>query len=95
MPLGVEQVVRGLVSRARRGLYGGRTILSGNKVSEDGKNKCGPFFACATSQSNGGSLESCLCRPRWYMRNKVPPAACTNQPALLGVDTSRATSGPS
>ena len=54
MPLGVEQLVRGVVSRARRGLYGGRTILSGNKVSEDGKNKCGPFCACPTSQSNSG-----------------------------------------
>ena len=40
MPLGIEQVVRGVLSRSRRGLYGGRTILSGNMISEDGKNKC-------------------------------------------------------
>ena len=40
MPLGVEQVVRGVLNRSRRGLYGGRTILSGNMISEDGKNKC-------------------------------------------------------
>ena len=26
--------------RARRGLFGGKTVLSGNKVSEDGGNRC-------------------------------------------------------
>ncbi len=87
MPLGVEQVVRGVVSRARRGLYGGRTILSGNKVSEDGKNKCGPSSACATSHSSGGLLQSCQCRLRWCTCIKELPAASTYQPALFNVDT--------
>lgn len=32
-------VRRNWVQRARRGLYGGRTIQSGNKISEDGGNK--------------------------------------------------------
>lgn len=32
-------VRRNWVQRARRGLYGGRTIQSGNKISEDGNNK--------------------------------------------------------
>lgn len=40
MPLGVEGVLRGVFNRARRGLYAGKYIKSGNNVSEDGKNKC-------------------------------------------------------
>ena len=38
MPFGVEQVARAF-NRSRRGLYAGRKILSGNKISEDGGNK--------------------------------------------------------
>ncbi|DBB12398.1 TPA: hypothetical protein ACH3X3_005209 [Trebouxia sp. C0006] len=40
MPLGVGQVARAVMGRSRRGLFGGKRILSGNKVSEDGGNKC-------------------------------------------------------
>ena len=39
MPLGVEQVTRGWLSRARRGLFAGKKVLSGNRVSEDGGNR--------------------------------------------------------
>ncbi|DBA91472.1 hypothetical protein WJX77_007809 [Trebouxia sp. C0004] len=39
MPLGVSQVARAVMGRSRRGLFGGKRILSGNKVSEDGGNK--------------------------------------------------------
>ncbi|KAK9842479.1 hypothetical protein WJX81_001880 [Elliptochloris bilobata] len=39
MPLGIEQMVRGALNRSRRGLYGGKKLLSGNMISEDGKNK--------------------------------------------------------
>ncbi len=40
MPLGVEAVTRALIKRAQRGLYAGRQKLFGNKISEDGGNKC-------------------------------------------------------
>ena len=33
-------VGRNLLKRARRGLYAGRMVLSGNKISEDGGNRC-------------------------------------------------------
>lgn len=39
MPLGVRQVARAALGRSRRGLFGGKRRLSGNKVSEDGDNK--------------------------------------------------------
>lgn len=39
MPLGVEVALRGVFNRARRGLYAGKQIRSGNNISEDGKNK--------------------------------------------------------
>ena len=39
MPLGVGQVARAALGRSRRGLFGGKRRLSGNKVSEDGDNK--------------------------------------------------------
>ena len=35
----VQQVTRGLMRRATRGLFAGRRVLSGNKVSEDGGNR--------------------------------------------------------
>ncbi|RMZ53929.1 hypothetical protein APUTEX25_004954 [Auxenochlorella protothecoides] len=38
MPLGVEVALRGVFNRARRGLYAGKQIRSGNNISEDGKN---------------------------------------------------------
>lgn len=41
MPLGLELAVRGVFNRARRGLYAGKYIRSGNNISEDGKNKYG------------------------------------------------------
>ena len=43
MPLGVEAVTRALIKRAQRGLYAGRQKLFGNKISEDGGNKCEPI----------------------------------------------------
>lgn len=39
MPLGVVSITRGVLNRARRGLYAGRLVRSGNNVSEDGHNK--------------------------------------------------------
>lgn len=39
MPLGLEVLGRAVMNRARRGLYAGRHIGFGNKVSEDGGNK--------------------------------------------------------
>lgn len=39
MPLGIEQIARAVARRSRRGLYAGRQVLSGNKVSEDGGNR--------------------------------------------------------
>lgn len=39
MPVGVGQVARAALGRSRRGLFGGKRRLSGNKVSEDGDNK--------------------------------------------------------
>lgn len=46
MPLGIEQFGRAFAHRARRGLYGGRQVLFGNKISEDGGNKYVTTFAC-------------------------------------------------
>lgn len=40
MPLGLGQVTRAVFKRARRGLYAGKKILTGNNISEDGGNKC-------------------------------------------------------
>ena len=39
MPLGMEQWGRAIMGRAKRGLYAGRHIKFGNKVSEDGGNR--------------------------------------------------------
>lgn len=39
MPLGVEHAVRGIAKRARRGLFAGKQVRFGNKISEDGENK--------------------------------------------------------
>eukprot|EP00897_Mesotaenium_endlicherianum_P007674 jgi/Mesen1/6935/ME000036S06272 len=39
MPLGLELVGRAFMRRVRRGLYAGKEIRFGNKVSEDGGNK--------------------------------------------------------
>ncbi|GMH42357.1 hypothetical protein BSKO_10276 [Bryopsis sp. KO-2023] len=39
MPLGIEHVARGIAKRARRGLFAGKNVMFGNKVSEDGENK--------------------------------------------------------
>ncbi|KAL6783865.1 MRPL28 [Auxenochlorella protothecoides x Auxenochlorella symbiontica] len=44
MPLGVEVALRGVFNRARRGLYAGKQIRSGNNISEDGKNKTRRFW---------------------------------------------------
>ncbi|EFN56127.1 hypothetical protein CHLNCDRAFT_144754 [Chlorella variabilis] len=39
MPLGLGSLTRAVCNRARRGLYAGRRVLSGNQISEDGGNK--------------------------------------------------------
>lgn len=39
MPLGLETVGRAFMHRVRRGLYAGKEVKFGNKVSEDGGNK--------------------------------------------------------
>ena len=39
MPLGLEGLGRAMMRRARRGLYAGKEVKFGNKVSEDGGNK--------------------------------------------------------
>ncbi|CAI5531397.1 unnamed protein product [Closterium sp. Naga37s-1] len=39
MPLGLELVGRAVMRRARRGLFAGKEVKFGNKVSEDGGNK--------------------------------------------------------
>eukprot|EP00244_Chara_vulgaris_P003820 TRINITY_DN1720_c0_g1_i2.p1 TRINITY_DN1720_c0_g1~~TRINITY_DN1720_c0_g1_i2.p1 ORF type:complete len:120 (+),score=14.23 TRINITY_DN1720_c0_g1_i2:215-574(+) len=39
MPLGIECITRAMMLRARRGLYAGKVIRFGNKVSEEGGNK--------------------------------------------------------
>lgn len=39
MPLGLGTLTRAVFKRARRGLYAGKKILSGNNVSEDGGNR--------------------------------------------------------
>ncbi|KAL4857787.1 54S ribosomal protein L24 [Chlorella vulgaris] len=39
MPLGLGSFTRAVCNRARRGLYAGRRVLSGNQISEDGGNK--------------------------------------------------------
>ena len=40
MPLGFASLTRAVCNRARRGLYAGRRVLSGNQISDDGGNKC-------------------------------------------------------
>ena len=40
MPLGLESLFRAVTKRARRGLYAGKRVLSGNNVSDDGGNRC-------------------------------------------------------
>ena len=47
MPLGVEAATRALIKRAQRGLYAGRQKLFGNKISEDGGNRCDCIAACS------------------------------------------------
>ena len=39
MPLGLATFTRAVTKRARRGLYAGKKVLSGNNVSEDGGNR--------------------------------------------------------
>jgi hypothetical protein len=39
MPLGLGAITRAVLNRARRGLYAGKRVLSGNQISEDGGNK--------------------------------------------------------
>jgi len=39
MPLGIENIGRIVAHRTRRGLYAGRRVLFGNRVSEDGGNR--------------------------------------------------------
>ncbi|PSC73390.1 54S ribosomal mitochondrial [Micractinium conductrix] len=39
MPLGFASLTRAVCNRARRGLYAGRRVLSGNQISDDGGNK--------------------------------------------------------
>eukprot|EP00475_Leptophrys_vorax_P007696 TRINITY_DN14881_c1_g1_i2.p2 TRINITY_DN14881_c1_g1~~TRINITY_DN14881_c1_g1_i2.p2 ORF type:complete len:135 (+),score=12.06 TRINITY_DN14881_c1_g1_i2:570-974(+) len=39
MPLGLELIGRAVMRRARRGLYAGKEIKFGNKISEDGGNR--------------------------------------------------------
>lgn len=39
MPLGLGSLTRAVCNRARRGLYAGRKVLSGNQISERGGNK--------------------------------------------------------
>ena len=41
MPLGVGSIGRIVANRTKRGLYAGRRVLYGNRVSEDGGNRCG------------------------------------------------------
>jgi hypothetical protein len=36
MPLGLEQLLRGFPARSRKGLWGGKQVLIGNKVSDFG-----------------------------------------------------------
>lgn len=38
-PSSTAAAVGRVLNRARRGLYGGKRVLSGNKVSEDGGNR--------------------------------------------------------
>lgn len=39
MPLGIENIGRIVAHRTKRGLYAGRRVLFGNRVSEDGGNR--------------------------------------------------------
>jgi hypothetical protein len=39
MPLGLGSLTRAVCNRARRGLYAGRRVLSGNQISDKGGNK--------------------------------------------------------
>ncbi|KAK9818165.1 hypothetical protein WJX72_008080 [[Myrmecia] bisecta] len=39
MPLGLEQITRAVCNRSRRGLYAGKKVIFGNRVSEDGGNR--------------------------------------------------------
>ncbi|KAG7670727.1 hypothetical protein NADE_009068 [Nannochloris sp. 'desiccata'] len=39
MPLGLISFTRAVTKRARRGLYAGKKVLSGNNVSDDGGNR--------------------------------------------------------
>jgi hypothetical protein len=39
MPLGIENIGRIVAGRTKRGLYAGRRVLFGNRVSEDGGNR--------------------------------------------------------
>ena len=50
MPLGIEAVARAFAKRSRRGLFAGKQVLFGNKVSEDGGNRCGKRGACTFLQ---------------------------------------------
>lgn len=39
LPLGLGSLTRAVCNRARRGLFAGRRVLFGNRISEDGGNK--------------------------------------------------------
>lgn len=82
MPLGIEQVVRGMLHRSRRGLYGGRTRLSGNQISEDGKNKCAPCLliqsACAPLVNSSNTSHS------WHVAGQDASGSLTCRESTYG-----------
>lgn len=39
MPLGIEIIGRSLISRAKKGLFHGKTVQHGHRVTKRGKNK--------------------------------------------------------
>ena len=83
MPLGFGTLTRAVLNRARRGLYAGRRVLSGNQISHDGGNKCAWGLGCTAAAA------ACACRRRLP---PLPAAECTG--ALLCIAAAWVAAGP-
>lgn len=89
MPLGLETVTRAVFKRARRGLYAGKKILTGNNISEDGGNRCAGLTAQtpgAATRARSGAAQAALLPARATL---LPPHAGRGECGFPMCTTSR------
>ena len=90
MPLGIEAITRAVTKRARRGLYAGKRVLTGNNISDDGGNKCvvlwsGAGLRGAAVASAAASCSSlCSVLVRWCSTpDTLGPCPCCQDAARV------------